>query len=689
MKRSYILLLMALWLGSCFAAAQGPRPRYFIRVTEPDQEALLGPLSNFQGQTYRFVRSLFNVEEQLNAAIILIDPGEVDALRQHFLTTANRVIEIIKDEECIPDQGPAPVVTDPPTVGGEDGPGRPTRPEVPREPETPREPELPSRPTMPVYFSPLDALAPASGTFTPPPASGGMVRVGVFGTGIDTDHPELNAVTFTTGISVVQDSLTNQFLNPDIDYHDHETRLTTCLAGAQHGLLPKLGVTGGYQVQSILCYPGPQPGQGPQAWSSDCIDAWSRFLIQHETRKDQPYLKNHGAVALFAHSVSAPNVRVGDLERIIDDAWEAGVVTVLSAGNKAIDASVASPAGTGEWVFFDQMGNVVSQQYWPPSGQTSYGLPGTKGFGIAPGSNPKDGQHLTVGAHNLGANTNLWTAGAGIGSNFNSTNPMGFGDPASSGVDLFAPGATIRAGGSGLNLSAGGPVEVEGMAYEQARATQVTGSGTSYAAAFVAAQATYVLAHRPWASPEQVRTTLMTASQATPDPTQTPDFTRSQVPGVPDLPELSLTFADWIERYRKVALVNYFGSGKDGVNADPDGDGVTNYWEYVCGMDPRFADAEMGPELIFDEAAHEVVVKMQQASYLPAGGPSWVFEASADLGQTSWSNEGQGTVLNQGLRMPVSGDGEMIEARLAVPSVLTKQFYRLAAGSPEGGDDDE
>lgn len=520
--------------------------------------------------------------------------------------------------------------------------------------------------------APLEFLVP-QGAVTEPTLGPllGKIIVDILGTGIDQDHPDLAEMSFLDGISVIPDSGSG-FLPSDFDYINHETKVAGCIGGETTGLLTQLGTASRASFRSALFYEKPNEDRVSVAYVSDAIAATITLIESHITRLEQPYLKNHAATWCFSHSVATPSTRVGDLEQMLTLAWEIGIFTSLSAGNFATTAASISPAGTGEWITFDNGSGPVDVEFWPPTGITTYDLPLTSiGFEV---NRPRSHFHLKSGGHDLKDPISIWFDAPGLGSNINTSNPPSFGPSMNNGVDLFAPAKNIPVPVSVITESSTGSNvrEIDGTAYSIERG-YTAADGTSYSAAYSAALAVYLQQLRPWASPGQIRNAILKASAE-----KSKSLQRLFVPDSEQVDSMRLSYSDWIERYRKIVdenLPGFFANNLHEPQEDPDGDGVINLVEYLCGMDPRYPDSQHAPVLILDEASEAVVVTMQLAEYLDTNnGANWQLEKSTNL--LNWSGIGQG-IVRVGVEQEHSGDGRDITARQSYAPVSGKCFYRL------------
>ncbi len=527
----------------------------------------------------------------------------------------------------------------------------------------------PTVPNLPLDdLVPQEVITPLQGALT------ADVLVDIMGTGIDQQHPALSGLHFEPPLSVI---LTGSGTLPgDFDYHDHETRIAGCIAGRSSGLLTRLGTRQQARYRSVLFYDQPSV-IGPVAYLTDCLAAVAEILDQHDQRTDVAYLKNHAAVVCFAHSLESPNTRVGALDIIFEQLWEAGIFTSISAGNDAIAAAAISPAGSGEWISYHVDGTptspVSNTNLWPPTGSTTYTTydlptPSTTMVGFQADFMASD-YHIKSGAQNCGPIIGLWH-----NSNQNTSNPLGLGTPTgNTGVDLIAPGENINFPSTEIQATSTAipDVVINGTGYLVERGYR-TGSGSSYSAAFTAALATRILQLRPWASPSQIREVILNST------TPANSYQSLTIPNFNNLPAMALSYARWIARYNQIADAGPFPTGLGTKMDDPDQDGVVNLVEYFCGMDPRIKDDQHAPTLRVNQNFSQLTVKMQLAEYLDSTNEvDWELQVSEDL--ENWVGIGKG-LTTLAAETPSNGDGRNLTATLDITGendIYPKRFYRV------------
>lgn len=624
MKYRLTLLLMGCIATRAFA--QGvPESRYYVTaaVASNNNHAALVNDMNAAGVT--IVRDIFSEPLQLNAVAIRATPAVVDNLAGAF---PQYIFAL--DPLCQPNQSSGLSYT--PAVSN----------------------------------SALGLLAPPPMWTLPDSCCRGVPVINIVGTGIGSGHAaEFGPVQFVTpGLSVYPS------VNPYQDHWDHEHGIAGCVGGVATGLLPKFVPYSAYRLRSVLCYGAALPPGATSAatYASDCIIAIDKTVQAHLIQRNAtPYLRNHAAVIVFAHSAASVNMRIGDLERTLDGAWNQGFCTVMSAGNASSNAARTSPSGAGYSVV--TLGGVTppvsTTQYWPAPTWPMVGtfsLPVTHGYT----ANPQSNAHWCVGA--LASDL----VSLRSDSNFNGTvtHPYTAAAIPVNRVNIVAPGTSLPI--ARRDLVAPG--------YSYAYSTSSThGSGTSYSTAYVAAAVARILVEKPWASPSQVRSVLAATA------TTVAGGQRLTVPLSLNDEDFCLEYESWIQRYAKIAPEvyldgEYFEMGRDAYDADPDRDGIANLIEYYCGMDPRFPDVAIAPKIDIDTSTHTLTIKMPKACYHCVETlPTWVLQKSTDL--VNWSTHPH-SALTPIDPCQAAGDGEMHQATATLPllpseTLPPKMFFRL------------
>lgn len=466
--------------------------------------------------------------------------------------------------------------------------------------------------------------------FSMPPAAIGdpcpqaTPTVYIVDTGIVSSHPDFayppanQVLSFQTGLSYGYNVSVNPavLLPPYTDAFDHGTRIAGCLGGVTSGLLGALG--GRANVKSVVIYDAPIPGP-LTTFVSQAIDGILGSTADHQARKAQPYLKNHASVLIFAHSTTQAAGRFADLDRAIEIAWEEGLHVIMSAGNEGIPAVDVSPAGAA-WGY--TLGGPPVRFFYgpPPIGATFYRAAD---------------EFLIAGAYqqNPDFSLQIWP-----GSNL----PI----PGAAVVDGYAPGALVPC-----------PALTPPGSF-------LTGTGTSYSAALTGALATWATTQRPWAAPVDLRRWVRTS--------------RLPIPGglrfeTPTLPNEPMTYHAWIHHYYPIPVLP---AGVDLPLADPDGDGMENFVEYYCGLDPRMDEAALRPALTATTSPGTTVLlaHLHKACWLgPAPQVALRMERSTDL--LTWTPLPLTDFSPTGAASPA--DGVPWKATAAATPLVAKEFFRL------------
>ena len=620
--------LIIIWVAFQTLSSHGQgalNSRYYVTSNSPTTNNNAALVSDMTSAGVTIVRNIFSEVLQLNAVAVMATPTQIDNLATAF-PQYNFALDPLCQPNVSPGLSASPAISNPA----------------------------------------LNLLAPPPAWTMAPSGCRGKPVINIIGTGIGASHAaEFGPVQFVfPGLTVYPS------LNPYQDYWDHEHGIAGCVGGVATGLLPKFVPFTEYQIRSVLCYGDSLPpgATTPTTYASDCILAVERTVNAHLLHRNAtPYLRNHAAVILFAHSAASLNMRIGDLERTLDGAWQKGICTVMSAGNSSSNAARVSPAGTGFSVV--TLGGLTPPfsitPYWPaPTWPVlgTFSLPAVHGYTANPASN----FHWSVGA--LAPDMN----GLRTDSNFNGTvtHPYTAEMIPVNRVNLVAPGSSLPIARRDLLA--------EGDSY--AYSTSSThGSGTSYSAAFVAAAVARVLVEKPWASPAQVRSVLAASATAV------VGGQRLAVPLTLNDEDFCLSYEDWIARYSMIAPEvyldgEYFDMGRDAYHADPDGDGIANLIEYHCGMDPRFPDLAQAPKIIVDPSTLSLSITMPKACYhCTATLPGWVLQKSTDL--VNWSIHPT-SALNPTEPLQTAGDGVMHQATASLPltpldELHPKIFFRL------------
>ncbi|MBP7950327.1 MAG: S8 family serine peptidase [Verrucomicrobiales bacterium] len=441
-------------------------------------------------------------------------------------------------------------------------------------------------------------------------------------TGIRQTHSEFSATTFLPGMTEGWNYNLSVPTPPDQDLYDHGTRMAGCIAGASTGLLPKLGVSA--YLKSIQAYDFPAPLA--TTFASTAIAALLDAASDHEIRKSTGYVKDHASIVLFAQSTLPSSGRFGDVDRAIEEVWNSGLTVVVSAGNYSVLAADVSPAGAA-------IGYLPPNAPAPPP--TIIVDPGHYWFGPKPpGTN-----YVRWLPHFIVAGAHDWDFLLWASTDVN--------NPAVDPVDVFGPGAGIRCATNAADVSFG------------------SGDGTSYGAAYAAATAAFLGYHKPWLTPNEIRTALIAARISS-----GPNWSRLAIPAT--LPDIGMTFADWAAHYG-------LADPDAAASADSDADLLPNLLEYFCGLSPRENNWANAPSITPNAAASRLDIRLPVACYLPTS-VSLILQKSSDL--ITWMPLPMTTFAVENPCHAV-GDGRYFSGTAPFTPVSGgREFYRLKVTAP-------
>ena len=148
------------------------------------------------------------------------------------------------------------------------------------------------------------------------------------------------------------------------------------------------------------------------------------------------------------------------------------------------------------------------------------------------------------------------------------------------------------------------------------------------------------------------------------------------VGGMPEGIPRQVSYSDWREyQFNQVETADESYSG---VDADPDGDGFSNFAEYVLGGDPEEPDsAKLNPEVSAVQVGGSEYFQLS-ARIVPGSGAAVDAQMSADL--ESWDATPQ--PVSMGLTIPNDDGSETHSFRSAEPiGTDTRRFFRLLIGT--------
>jgi Subtilase family len=460
-------------------------------------------------------------------------------------------------------------------------------------------------------------------------------------TGITTGHWDLAgtpALTFVPGIAAAYNYVTHLPIPPTPDTASHGTAMASVIGGQSAGLLGPLGINA--KVVPVSIYDR-EATPTPNGWAGTAQSGILQAIEHHRNRRrTQPYLRNHASILCFPHSTASGAYRIGFLDTAMQRAWDVGITVIMSAGNRGILAGKVSPAAA-DWGYQPATGAAVYPPFTSEPATSSFVRASAAALPLA--LSPR---FLVMGAHSQAGAT--WAS-----SNANNSSAAV--------VNLLAPGVGVPAAS---NTSG----------------ALVTGDGTSYATGFGTAAAAWVAYHRPWATPSEIRSALVPTAvpiaPAQPPALALPQASSAAITGI------TLTYAEWIAHYADAARGTLIGPLAN-ADADPDNDGLANLAEFFSGLDPRFADAAIGPRVSIGPSAIpgtlDVTVIAPRAYYLAAH-TTPVLESSSTLAGGSWSAVAIPALLAT-TPLVQQGDGVEYRSKVTVPAT-GRMFYRLSYSAP-------
>lgn len=418
----------------------------------------------------------------------------------------------------------------------------------------------------------------------------------------------------------------------DTDELDHGTGVMSCAVGAQAGVLGRVptipSIVQSYRIHRLgAC----------AALASDAIQALAKAAQEEALRELDGTLGNDGAVILFPYRTVC-GVSYG-IDHQIWKAARAGAVVICGSGNYN---AAAQPGVVAGYPVADPNQDIFCTYAFPPAAPGSparFGPLVPRSPACPPGPCPP--YFVFVGGSN--ATDTRWTVDAINGSNFSSE------------TDVYAPAGSIPAASStALNN------------YHQV-------SGTSFSCGYAAGVAAYYLTQRPWASPEDVRTWLMTQTSSPPpvNIAVSPSGTRYRL-SLPNRASVDccMDYTSWTAQHRLTGI-------NSGAAADFDGDGLSNVVEYGVGSNPRASTPAAG--IWIHNVAGTRYLRAAKAFWLMGEcGATYRIQSSTDL--VSWTDITAG--FTQVLPETRDNDGVVYQSNTPLPAPALRTFYRVFVSIP-------
>jgi Subtilase family len=417
----------------------------------------------------------------------------------------------------------------------------------------------------------------------------------------------------------------------DEDPWNHGTGVASAALGATTGVLSQLNLTNPIKatVRSYRIYPNPSnTTPTPTAWTSDAVNAILSAAYHYRAVRSDGDLENDGGVLVFAN-------RTANFSEAIEWAlWSAhsygGLTVVAAAGNDTILTKPDVPIWSAKGAFpaISSPTGITFGRLWP----APYDAGWAGSYAISP--------TFVLMAGGLApptiANPSLapWYTASNRGPS----------------VNFVAPAESVNIANAAV--STGGP------------ATRL-GTGTSFAAGYLAGGALYFAGRHPWAAPVKIRNFLDMNSVPNPIASNRPELRLNPLvlapTGVP-------TFEEWI---RAKGHNHYLARPP---TADPDRDTLANSLEYWLGSDPTKATPSPQPVWIYQvPGTTSYKLRTTRNRYFDCGTAPVTVQLQRSTNLKTWINISSSFVLVS----PAQdiGEGHVVETSIAAPTNNT--FYRL------------